>query len=257
MRNMRHLKQSIVLASGSGVRVAVLDSGLDPAFPLVASTMGKSFVLEDSEDGLRVSEVDPRTKTDDSGHGSCVQSCVAMAAPEAIIDHYRILDRWNQCPSRLLCLALDHVVAKKYAIVNLSLGTRNESAIPWLVSIVKRAYEAGTCLVAASSNVGNSLFPGRFTFSISVAAAEGTGPLSVRFQPQSVVEFLGWGIAVPIPVAGGRTLHVSGTSYASGMVTGVCARIVETLGHSNPMDVKLTLRNLALEGSAQAADPVA
>jgi subtilisin family serine protease len=248
--HVRKLKQSVMLASGAGVRVAVLDSGIDPAFPALTENRGQSFILEDIGQGLVVREVPVSVRTDASGHGSCVQSCLLAAAPDAIVDHYRILDEFNNCPSRLLCLALDHVIEKRYNIVNLSLGTRNENVVPWLVTIVKRAYETGTCLVAASSNIGNSLFPGRFTYSISVSACEGDGPLALAFHPGKVVEFSGWGINVPIAVDAGHIVRVSGTSYASGFVAGICARIIETLGHSQPLDVKLTLRNLA-----QAADP--
>ena len=235
-----------MLAAGAGVGVAVLDSGIDPSFPLLADGRGQNFVVEDGPDGLLVTEVDRLARTDDSGHGSCVHSCARIAAPEAVIDHYRILDSDNQCSSKLLCLALDHVISKKYQVVNLSLGTRNEAAVPWLVSIVKRAYESDTCLVSASSNLGNSLFPGRFTYSISVGARQGESPMSVSFQPHRVVEFAGWGVDVPVPAPAGRTLRVSGTSYASGFVAGLCARVIETMGTSSPLDVKLTLRDMAL-----------
>jgi len=244
--NAKRLKQSVMLSTGSGVRIAVLDSGIDPGFPMLAQNKGKNFVLEQSEKGLEVRECPLELPTDTSGHGSCVQSCILTAAPDAVVDHYRILDEFNNCPSRLLCLALDHVLEKNYQIVNLSLGTRNETVIPWLVSIVKRAYEANVCLVAASSNIGNSLFPGRFTYAISVAAGEGNHPLHVGFHPNQVVEFSGWGVAVPIRAKNGRVIEVSGTSYASGFVTGIAARVIETLGHSRPLDVKVTLRDFAL-----------
>lgn len=244
--NSKRLKQSVMLSSGNGVRIAVLDSGIDSGFSGLAQNRGRSFVLEQSEKGLEVRECPADMPTDASGHGSCVQSCILAAAPDAIVDHYRILDEFNNCPSRLLCLALDHVLDKDYQIVNLSLGTRNETVIPWLVSIVKRAYESNVCLVAASSNIGNSLFPGRFTYAISVGASEGNHPLQIGFHPNQVVEFSGWGIAVPIATKGGRVIEVSGTSYASGFVTGIAARVIETLGHSRPLDVKVTLRDFAL-----------
>jgi subtilisin len=265
-RSARHLRDTLMVATGAGVRVAVLDSGLDQRFAAVASSKGQSFVMEQSEDGLEVTEVERSVRTDDSGHGSCVHSCVVKAAPEATVDHFRILNAMNHCPSRLLCLALDHVVSKRYQVVNLSLGTRNESAIPWLVSIIKRAYESDVCLVAASSNIGNSLFPGRMTYTISVAASQVSkqalmpsegNPLYVRFHPHRVVEFSAWGVDVPIETVGGEPVRVSGTSYASGFVAGVCARIIETLGHSNPLDVKLRLRDFALVNAEGERDPAA
>lgn len=236
-------------SAGAGVRVAILDSGFNPTFPLIKKSLSKqqskAFICEETAQGFTAREVDPAENSDSSGHGSCVHSCTLAVAPAVYVGHYRILDEFNNCSSRLLCLALDHILEQDYHIINLSLGTRNETLVPWLVSIVKRAYEKNVSIVAASSNIGNALFPGRFTYCISVAGAAGLGRDEIQYRPKSVIEFAGFGVNVPVPVAPKRTIRVTGSSYASGHVTGLCARAISEQGGIaalDPIRLKMLLR---------------
>jgi subtilisin len=239
-------------SAGLGVRVAVLDSGYNPAFPLIAESVGrgrsKAYVCEEGGSGFLVHEVEATQNSDSSGHGSCVHSCIVSVAPGAEVGHFRILDEFNNCSSRLLCLALDYVLDQGYQIINLSLGTRNEALVPWLVSIMKRAYESNVSIVAASSNIGNALFPGRFTYCISVLGASGLPPDGVVYNPRNVIEFAGFGVNVPVSVGPAQLIRVTGSSYASGHITGLCARLLSERGgvdQLDPLQLKLLLRDRA------------
>ena len=264
----------IFLSTGAGIRIAVLDSGVTPsALPV----RGKAFDVFDctaTAEGLHVRKLPPGLASDRNGHGTIVQGCVLAAAPDATVDHYRILDENNQCDSTLLCYTLDHVLDQGYNIVNLSLGTRNEGSVPWLVSIMKRAYERNAVVVASASNVGNALYPARFTYCISVEAAALGGPLGLRYLPSSVIEFAGHGVEVEVrsyvdtesstdfdadadlesrvdfdeeahTEDSGAPKRVSGSSYAAAHVTGLCARLLEVDRGLSPLDVKILLREYA------------
>ena len=179
-----------------------------------------------------------------TAHGGVVHSCFFAVAPDARADHFRILDENNKCDSTLLCYVLDHVVDEGYRVVNLSLGTRSEECVPWLVSIMKRAYEKGVVVVASSSNVGNALYPSRFTYCVSVDAQLLASNTDLRFHPGSVVEFGGQGVEVSIP-GDGRQVVATGSSYAAAHVSGLCARILEIHPSFSPLDVKILLRDYA------------
>jgi subtilisin len=259
---MRKDVGALALYTGAGVRVAVLDSGVNPSSPALS---GKEFEVHDCSatlEGLSVRKLPPGLASDRNGHGTIVHGCVLACAPDARVDHFRILDEDNQCDSSLLCYVLDHVLEQGYDVVNLSLGTRSEDAIPWLVSIMKRAYEQGTVVVASASNIGNSLFPARFTYCVSVEAALLAGPLDLRFLPRSVVEFAGFGVDVPVDVGSRRAApedesagrkRVTGSSYAAAHVAGMCARIRELHPRASPLDVKIILRDYALSLAQDAA----
>lgn len=236
------------LCSGQGVRIAVLDSGVNPSVPALR---GRAFDVSEcvaTAEGLSVRKLPPGLASDRNGHGTVVQACVLAVAPEATVDHFRILDENNQCDSTLLCYVLDHVVEQGYKIVNLSLGTRSEDAVPWLVSIMKRAYERDVVIVASASNVGNALYPARFTYCVSVEADALANPLGLRYLPSSVIEFAGHGVEVAVSwdVDGqGLPKVVTGSSYAAAHVSGLCARVLELDPLATPLDVKIFLREYA------------
>lgn len=237
--------QSLLLSSGVGARVAVLDSGVNPKFPLLRGRQTRVYDCTLQDTALRVAPLPAAQNNDRNGHGSYVHSCIAAVAPDAQIDHFRILDENNQGNSTLLCYVLDHIIEQRYHVVNLSLGTRNEDHLPWLVSIMKRAYENDIAIVAACSNVGNSLYPARFTYCISVDAMAAQHPLQVRFKRNSVVEFAALGVNVPVIGPGDAPKTVTGSSYAAGHISGLCARIVEIQGRCSPLDMKILLREYA------------
>lgn len=238
--------QSIPLCTGSGVRVAILDSGVNPQMPLLKKKSFRVFDCLYNESGLKIQALSNQNVTDRNGHGSFVQSCVYAAAPDVEVDHFRLLDRNNVSDGVLLCHVLDFVISENYHVVNLSLGTRNEQHIPWLVTIMKRAYERNVTIVAANSNVGNSLYPARFTYCISVDGMPARNPLQLRYKPNSVIEFEGWGVNVPMPSLDEKLTYLTGSSYAAGHVTGIVARAIEMQGKNySHLDTKIILREYA------------
>lgn len=243
--DFRKASQSLMLSTGAGVRIAVLDSGINPAFPMLRRRLGRVFDCDEVSGEITITELPDGTNSDRSGHGSFVESCLLSVAPDAVIDHFRILGPANSASGSLLCYVLDHAIQRGYHIVHVSLGTRNEEHVPWLVSIMKRAYETETCLVAACSNIGSSLYPAWFTYAITCDAMVAPHPMHLRFNPRSIVEFSAFGVNVPMLDERGRTIPLTGSSYAAAHVTGLAARVVEILGMSSPLDVKLALREYA------------
>ena len=236
---MKKKIQSTLLSKGAGVRIAVLDSGVNPSYPGFKGKVKNSFICMDEEDMLSI--IPTQTNTDASGHGTVVQHCVLNVAPEATVDHYKILNSKNQCSAGKLCRVLEQIVSKKYHIINLSLGTRSEDYIPWLVGIMKRAYEANVAMVTAWSNVGNIIYPARFTYCISVEAFFGKMPTELVYRPGKVVEFAGHGVNISVPTNSGGSQSVTGSSFAAAHTTGIAARILENNPGLTPLELKLSL----------------
>lgn len=253
--DMKKTFQSILLATGSQVRVAVIDSGVNPQFPMLRGRSGRVLDCSYGPRGLLLNELPASENTDRTGHGSLVQSCLMSVAAEAEVDHFRVLDENNVTDSSLLCYVLDHAINQKYQIINVSLGTSSEHHLPWLVALMKRAYESNVVVVAACSNVGNWLYPATFTYCISVNAMPATHAMQIRFHAGSVVEFSGLGVNVPIAGPLDQSIFVTGSSYAAAHISGLCARILEIRPELSPLDVKILLREYALsmDGGTQVA----
>lgn len=247
--------QGIMLATGGSVRVAIVDSGINPRFPALRGREGNVFDCRQGKDGLELKALEQTVNSDRTGHGSLVQSCFVSVAPDAQVDHFRVLDDQNMTDSSLLCYVLDHIIEAGYRVINVSLGTSSEYHLPWLVSLMKRAYEANVVVVAACSNVGNWLYPATFTYCISVNAMQAAHAMQVRFHEASVVEFSAMGVNVPVAGPFDQSLFVSGSSYAAAHVSGLCARILELRPDFTPLDVKILLREYAgsLGGATQVA----
>jgi subtilisin len=238
--------QNILMATGKGVRIAVLDSGRNPAFPKLNEKNGQVFDCTIRAQKLNLAPLPEHENTDRCNHGSVVETCLRNVAPHAHIDHYRILDADCRTESELLCSVLEHVVRNGYHVINLSLGTRNEKHLARLVSILKSAYENDVVLVASASNIGASVYPAKFPYCLSVVASPAKHPLYLVFTPRSVIEYSAWGVNVPVEGPGDETLWVTGSSYAAAHITGMAARAWQVLGEkATPLDVKMLLRNYA------------
>jgi subtilisin len=249
--------QRILTASGKGARIAVLDSGRNPSFPKLSEADGRVFDCVLTRDALSITELPKTQNSDRCEHGSIVESCIRNVAPDAIIDHYRILDATCSTSGELLCATLEEVVKRGYHIINLSLGTRNEKHLPKLVNLLKDAYEHDVTLVASASNLGASVYPARFPYCLSATAADTRHALDLHFSPRNVIEFEGWGVDVPIEGANDQIFRVTGSSYAAAHITGLAARACEVLGSkATPLDIKLFLRDYALIISAEKS-PIA
>jgi subtilisin family serine protease len=135
------LAQAHALSTGSGIRVAVLDTGIDTAHPAFAgrlarngggALLGRDFVDDDadpSEDG---------TPTDPGfGHGTHVAGLVLLAAPQATLMPARVLDRQGRGNVWVLAEALawaadpdaDPSTDDGAHVINLSLGTLQPTAL--------------------------------------------------------------------------------------------------------------------------------
>jgi subtilisin family serine protease len=129
------LPQAHALATGAGVRVAVLDSGADIGHPVLAprfartatgAVLGRDFVDDDDDASEVGGPGDPGW-----GHGTHVAGLVALAAPEAQLMPVRVLDRnargnvWVLAEALMWALDPDGNPATDDGarVINISLGT--------------------------------------------------------------------------------------------------------------------------------------
>ncbi len=243
--------QELTMCTGANARVAVLDSGRNPNFPLLKCTNDSVFDCIMKNGSLQINNIANSENSDRCEHGSIVESLLRSIAPRAAVDHYRILDEHCACNGELLCETLAAVVTRGYHIVNLSLGTQNERLLPKLVNVLKMAYERDVTIVASSSNIGKTVYPASFPYCISTSATNTDDSLHLAFTPRSVVEFAAMGVNVLVDGPNGKLIRVTGSSYATAQVSGLAARAIELLGeNASPLDIKILLRNFARSRAA-------
>jgi subtilisin family serine protease len=223
-----------LLRDGRGVRVAVIDSGVDAGHGWFAEAKLSHLRLEKTATGFQVVGDDGG---DMSGHGTACAGIIHRMVPAAEIVSIRALDADGRCSRDALITALRHCVKDRVPVVNLSLGidvprkaalkATDHLPILNLYEIADAAYTVGVVLVASGPNVDHfRTYPGRFKSLIGVGRAAFEDHDKLRSARTQDHEILAPGTDIVAPALGGGERHWTGTSFACPFVSGHVARIV-------------------------------
>lgn len=226
-------------ATGKGVRVAVVDSGIDNDHPAIAGAV-KGWA-EPVEAGGRI---DFRTKphSDSCGHGTACAGIIRSLAPDVELYSVKVLGSDMSGTGMLFAAGLHWAIENGMQVVNLSLGTTKKDFYAILHELADTAYFRRIVLVAAANNLPVNSFPSLYASVISVACQTDSDPLRYCYNPAPPVEFSAPGIDVRVAWTGGSFVRGTGNSYAAPHITGLVARLLERWPQLTPFQVKTLLR---------------
>ena len=225
-------------ATGDGVRVCILDSGVDPTHPLVGE-LESAVVISIGEDDEVIADED--AEGDVSGHGTACAGIVRRHAPESKISSVRVLGSSFTGSGAVLLGGLRYAIEQGFDVINMSLSTTKKPFASILHELADSAYFKRTVLVASAHNMPVESYPWRFSSVISVGSHEQPDPLDFFYNPSPPVEFFGRGVNVEVPWLGGRTLTVSGNSFATPHMSSICALILSKHPELTPFQLKSVL----------------
>lgn len=248
-------------ATGRGVRVAVIDSGIEADHPLLGGAVDEAGGVAFTADGDGAVERHDGPHDDVYGHGTACAGIIHALAPEASITSVRVLDRSLRGSAAAFLAGLAWAVEQRFDVINLSLGaTRPEWALAFH-DLCDRAYFANSFLVTAANNVNQESFPSLFSSVTSVAANHATDPWRFHVNPHPPTEFLARGMNVEVAWRGGGTLVTTGNSFAAPHVAAFAALIRSEHPGLRPFQVKTALwaaaANVRETAAAHAAAPPA
>jgi len=238
--------------TGGGVKLAIIDTGLDLTHPDLAPRYagGYNFVANTT------------TPQDDNGHGTHVSGIAAATidgaavegvAPAASLYALKVLDATGSGYYSNIIAALQWCVTNKMQIASMSLGGSSSSYA--LQQACNAAYNSGVLLVAAAGNSGAPRsrratstvnYPAAYDSVIAVAATD-TSNLRASFSsvgPQ--VELSAPGVSILSDKLGGGTIIYSGTSMACPHVSGAAA-LVYAAGVTSAAAVRSRLDSTATD----------
>jgi subtilisin family serine protease len=238
-------------ATGAGVRVAVIDTGIDMDHPDLVSIAGGVDYVQD--DGF---------PDDDNGHGSHVAGTIAArnntigaigVAPGAALYAVKVLDRRGSGWLSDVAAGIDWVANKnsvqnfgKMHIANMSLGARTGDAT--LEAACAAAAAAGVLLVAAAGNSGDGNvgteewgYPAAYTSCVAVGATNIDDELASFSNTGPYVDVSAPGVSVYSTYKNAGYATLSGTSMASPHAAGVAARIWGSLANPTAATVRAKL----------------
>lgn len=212
---------------GARVRVCLIDSGVDTAHPGVGGPITALTVTsEPDDDGMSYHQIVPDEDGDQAGHGTACAGVIRAMAPDCELTSIRVLGSGLRGSGEVLLSALEWAIDHDFHLINLSLSTRRTEHKEALHDLVDRAYFAGVTIVASAHNRPVRSYPWNFTSVISVGSHSIAESEYVEVNPEPPVEFFARGVAVEVPQPGGGRSRLSGNSFATPHVTGMCARVL-------------------------------
>jgi len=232
-------------STGAGVRVCVLDSGIELDHPLVG-TVQRSVAVTKDGDEIVVADDDAG---DVCGHGTACAGIIRALAPECDLTSVRVLGAGYTGSAKVLLAGLEWAIGEEFDIVNMSLSTTKKQYVDRLHELADIAYFKRTMLVASAHNMPVESFPWRFASVISVGSHEAADPFVLYANPRPPVEFFARGLNVDVAWLGGETINATGNSFATPHVTGLAALVLGKHPELTPFQLKsvlhLTASNVA------------
>jgi subtilisin family serine protease len=233
-------------STGRGVKVAIVDSGIDNTHPAVAGAVhGWAEPAVDDEGNVRYESA---PHTDLFGHGTACAGVIHRIAPDAELYSVRVLGTGLTGRALMFAAGLRWAIDNHMHVVNLSLGTTSRDHFQLFHELVDEAYYRGAVLVTAANNMPVLSAPSLYAAVVSVAChedAKGEDPLDFYCNPSPPVEFGAPGINVRLAWLKGGYITATGNSFAAPHLTGLAALLRSKHPHLRPFEVKTLLRALA------------
>lgn len=229
-------------SSGEGVKVAVVDSGVDATHPDVGPIQGYLAVRE-GQDGTLVYDTEPHD--DCYGHATACAGVIRSLAPACELYSIKVFESGLSGSALVLGGALRWAIDNGIQVCNLSLGTTNREFFGVLHELADLAYFRNIPLVTAANNLPVPSFPSVYASVISVASHAIQDPYTFYYNPKPPVEFGALGIDVRLAWRNHKYLTATGNSYAAPHITGLVCKILGKHPGLTVFQLKTILRALA------------
>ncbi|MGD2163796.1 MAG: S8 family serine peptidase [Anaerolineales bacterium] len=240
-------------SGGEGIRVAVVDSGIESDHPGVKGAIELEIVIEydpESEDKIRILPND--NPQDYTGHGTACAGIIHRIAPKTKIYSVRVLGKDLTAKAMQFAAGIRWAIEHEMHVVNLSLSTSRAQYYGLFHKLTDDAYFKNVILVSAVNNYPVPSYPSLYSSVISVAANDSTDPFTFYYNPSPPVEFGAPGIDIEVPWLNKSTCVTTGNSFASPHMTGIIALILAKHPQLTPFQVKTILYATASNTRAES-----
>ncbi|MBO3833295.1 MAG: S8 family serine peptidase [Candidatus Brockarchaeota archaeon] len=239
--------------TGAGVKVAVLDTGIDLTHPDLKVAGGATFVTG------------TKSYNDDNGHGTHVAGIIAAldneigvvgVAPGASLYAVKVLNKQGSGFISWIIAGIEWSIDNGMQIISMSFGSTADSTA--LHDELKAAYGKGIVLVAAAGNNGpgeNTItYPAKYPEVIAVGATDENDYVAEWSSRGPELELTAPGVNIYSTYKGGSYRMLSGTSMACPHVTGTVALILSKNPSLSPDEVRDILQKTAIDLGSSGQD---
>jgi subtilisin family serine protease len=237
-------------ANGAGIRVAVVDSGIDAAHPLVGA-VASAVVVSAGADGEEPS-VTVDTAGDLCGHGTACAGVIRALAPACELHSVRVLGAGFTGSGPVLLAGIRWAIEQGFDVINLSLSTTKPRFEAMLRELADRAWFDRSVVVASAHNMPVESFPWRFASVISVGSHDVPDAWTWYANPEPPVDLFARGYDVEVAWLEGATIRATGNSFATPHVAGLVALLRSKHPNLTPAMVKAVLETTASNSGSAA-----
>ena len=234
-------------ATGLGVKVAVLDTGIDTNHPDLKNNIkgGVNTILSQ------------KSYKDDNGHGTHVAGIIAAennqigvvgVAPQAELYAVKVLDRKGNGWLSDIIEGLDWCIKNNMRVVNMSLGSTSDNQS--FHEATHNVYLAGISIVASAGNDSDGIrYPAKYEEVIAVSAVDKNMAFASWSNSGEEIDVAAPGVDIYSTCTEPQYTSMSGTSMSAPHVTGAVALRLQA-GYLSPAEVlaavKLSAEDIGL-----------
>jgi subtilisin len=229
-------------STGKGIRVAVVDTGVEHDHPALDDCVRGGVVVEYDPDAENMIHYEPDDSPGDlAGHGTACAGIIHSIAPQAEIYSVRVLGSDMRGRAIQFAGGLDWAIENSIQVVNLSLSTSKEEYFGLFHDLTDQAYFKNMNVICAVNNYPEASYPSLYSSVISVAAHDGHDPFTYYYNPSPPVEFGAPGIDIEVAWNNKQYVVSTGNSFAAPHITGIIALIRAKHPELTPFQVKTVL----------------
>lgn len=237
--------------TGKGVKVAVIDTGIDSSHDDLIVSGGVSFVDGESKDDY----------VDENGHGTHVAGIIGAkdngsdyvgTAPDIQLYAVKVFDASGTGKISKILAGVDWSITNGMDVINISLGS--EEGYDAYEKIFQEAYDKGIVVVTSAGNDFEEPkeeggcekdsaadcvdYPGVYKTTITVGAIESGNKVAPFSSAGPSVDFAAPGVGVVSTYLFNTNVKLSGTSMASPYVAGIVALLKQKYPNATPLEIK-------------------
>ena len=221
-KTSRFAPNSLKTRTGAGVRIALIDSGINPGHSHVGPIAG-GVAFTVGPDGEVLQAPDYR---DTLGHGTALAGIIKFKVPEAALFAVKVFSDRLVTSIEILEAALRWAIEQKMHVVNLSLGTDNPEHRERMARIAALAKRRGALIAASSPSERADMLPAALDGIFSVAASGDCSWNQYREVPDDPIRFRAHPAPRPLPGLD-QSRNYRGHSFASAHLSGLLALLIQ------------------------------
>jgi hypothetical protein len=214
--------ESLAIRTGEGVRIALIDSGINAGHSHVGPIRGGvSFDVGPRGEVRKTSDY-----RDSLGHGTALAGILKFKAPEATLFAVKVFTDRLVTSIEILEAALRWAIEQKMHVINLSLGTANPEHRARMARIAAKAKRAGTLIAASSPPERADMFPAALDGIFGVGASDDCSWTEYQYKSEDRIHFRAHPSPRPLPGLD-QSRNYRGHSFASAHLSALLALLIQ------------------------------